>query len=119
MSVRANLERRNHHFWITSLIVAGKIEQKRFHYVMHDVGQDSSLRLQFGQAVRRRRVALGFTQEELASRAELHRTYITDIERGTRNPTLETMWSIASALDTSLSSLLVFPKSSSAPSKNI
>jgi len=40
----------------------------------------------FGQNVRKRREARHFTQEALTERAELDRTYISDIERGTRNP---------------------------------
>jgi transcriptional regulator with XRE-family HTH domain len=40
----------------------------------------------FGLNVRRRREAIGLSQEALAEKAELDRTYISGIERGTRNP---------------------------------
>jgi CheY-like chemotaxis protein len=45
------------------------------------------------------------SQEELAERASLHRTYITDIERGARNLSLETMCKLAVALGLSIEDL--------------
>ncbi len=42
----------------------------------------------FGLNVRRRREAAGLSQEALAEKADLDRTYISGIERGTRNPTI-------------------------------
>ncbi len=48
---------------------------------------------------------MGITQEELAGRSGLHRTYITDIERGARNPSLESIHKLAEALDVSMSTL--------------
>lgn len=59
-------------------------------------GQD--IRIRFGVAVRKRRSELGISQEELAGRAELHRTYIADIERGTRNVSLLNIEKIAKGL---------------------
>ena len=56
--------------------------------------------------VRRRRVAIGFSQEKLAERAGLHPTYISMIERGVRNPTLEAAARIAKALKITLPRLL-------------
>ena len=53
---------------------------------------------EFGIIIRGRRIALGFSQEVLAERAGLHRTYITDIERGSRNLTLESISRLAGAL---------------------
>ena len=52
----------------------------------------------FGRAVRRRREALGISQEELADRAGLHRTYIGDVERGERNIALVNIVRLAKAL---------------------
>jgi two-component system response regulator len=52
---------------------------------------------EFGIAIRSRRIGLGLSQGTLARRANLHRTYITDIERGTRNLTLENISKLASA----------------------
>ncbi|ARP44653.1 Regulatory protein MunI (plasmid) [Geobacillus thermodenitrificans] len=42
---------------------------------------------------------MGISQEELAFRCGLHRTYISDIERGTRNVSLENIERIAHALN--------------------
>jgi transcriptional regulator with XRE-family HTH domain len=56
------------------------------------------IRKRFGLAVRQRRHELGISQEELASRAQLHRTYVGDIERGARNLSLENIAKIARAL---------------------
>lgn len=53
----------------------------------------------FGKAVRGSRNALGISQEELADRCGLDRTYIGGIERGERNPSLVNIWRIARALD--------------------
>jgi transcriptional regulator with XRE-family HTH domain len=49
--------------------------------------------------VRARRKELALTQEEVAHRSGLHRTYIGDIECGTRNVALFNLWRLASALD--------------------
>lgn len=60
------------------------------------------IKQRFGKAVRRRRRELDLSQEELAERAELHRTYLSDIERGEGNPSLEIIEKLASALDISV-----------------
>lgn len=57
----------------------------------------------------------GISQEELGDRADLHRTYISDIERGFRNPTLKTMIAIANALETPLEKFVVFHARESPP----
>lgn len=59
----------------------------------------------FGRVVRRRRMELGLSQEAFAERAELHRTYLADIERGTRNVSLRNICKLAEALDLSISEL--------------
>lgn len=48
--------------------------------------------------LRHLRVATGVSQEELAARAGLHRTYISSVERGQRNVSLENIFAIARAL---------------------
>jgi transcriptional regulator with XRE-family HTH domain len=52
----------------------------------------------FGHNVRRIRTEAGLSQEELAYRAKLHRTYISSIERGQRNVSVENIFAIADAL---------------------
>ncbi len=59
----------------------------------------SPRRLAFGRALRRLRLAAGISQEELAARAGLHRTYIGSVERGERNIALENIHILADALD--------------------
>ena len=60
----------------------------------------------FAASVRKLRFGLGISQEELAERADLHRTYIADIERGARNPTLLTIKKLAKGLGVSAADLL-------------
>lgn len=60
----------------------------------------------FGKAVALARLEAGVTQEVLAGRAGLHRTYISLVERGKRSPTLDAVESIARALTLSASELL-------------
>lgn len=61
--------------------------------------------IKFGQKVRKERLRLGLSQEELASRAGVHRTYIGMIERAEKNITLENIEKIAKALKISLTEL--------------
>ena len=56
--------------------------------------------------MRARRHELGITQEELAWRADLHRTYVADVERGARNVTLLTIANLARALHVTAGNLL-------------
>lgn len=51
-----------------------------------------------GSAVSERRGEIGISQEVLAERAGLHRTYIGAIERGLRNPTIVTLFKLAEGL---------------------
>lgn len=60
----------------------------------------------FGSAVRVLRLRSDWSQEELAERSELHRTYISGIERGERNPGLLNVNRIARALNVAPSELL-------------
>jgi len=56
--------------------------------------------------IRKRREAAGITQEELADRAELHRTYISLVERVKRNLTVDALDRIASGLGVPASRLI-------------
>lgn len=52
----------------------------------------------FAENIRRLRTSTGLSQEELADRAGLHRTYISSIERAERNVSLENIFLLAQAL---------------------
>jgi transcriptional regulator with XRE-family HTH domain len=60
----------------------------------------------FGARVRAERERLGVSQEELAARAELHRTYVGGVERGERNVGLLNVIRIARVLNLAPSELL-------------
>jgi transcriptional regulator with XRE-family HTH domain len=66
----------------------------------------------FASNVRRLRVAAGLSQEALADRAELHRTYISSIERAERNVSLENVFRLAAALGVDPRELLAPEKKS-------
>jgi transcriptional regulator with XRE-family HTH domain len=59
-----------------------------------------------GVNVKTAREAKGWSQDKLSEVSELHRTYISGIERGTRNPTITVVHRIAKALTTTPSFLL-------------
>ncbi|WP_090137207.1 helix-turn-helix domain-containing protein [Kosakonia oryziphila] len=61
-----------------------------------------------GQRVRTLRMEAGLSQESFAEKCGLDRTYISGIERGTRNPTLEVLYTLATALHIELTSLFIF-----------
>ncbi|OKH26217.1 transcriptional regulator [Hydrococcus rivularis NIES-593] len=56
----------------------------------------------FGENIRRLRVSQGLSQDALADKAGLHRTYVGAVERGERNITLINAEKIANALGVSL-----------------
>jgi transcriptional regulator with XRE-family HTH domain len=59
-----------------------------------------------GAAIRERREASGLSQEELADRAGLHRTYISLVERAQRNISVDALGEIADALELRPSQLI-------------
>lgn len=64
------------------------------------------IRKKFGKRVKALRKAKGWSQEELADRAGMHRTYISAVERAVRNPTLTVIDRVAKALKVPISELL-------------
>lgn len=64
------------------------------------------LHKKFGTKIRESRKILGWSQEELGFRTGLDRTYISGIERGERNPSLNNIEKIAKALGKSPKELL-------------
>jgi len=65
----------------------------------------SDLKALLGIAIKTKRFVLGISQEELAERAGLHRTYVSDVERGARNPSIGSIEKLARALQSSVSLL--------------
>jgi CheY-like chemotaxis protein len=63
------------------------------------------LKTLLGVAIKTQRTSLGISQEELAHRADLHRTYVSDLERGVRNPSVDSIDKLARALEVSVFSL--------------
>jgi transcriptional regulator with XRE-family HTH domain len=61
-----------------------------------------------GKNVRRYRELKGLSQEELAFDADLHRTYVSGVERGIRNPTVLIVAKLANALGVDPTKLLEF-----------
>jgi transcriptional regulator with XRE-family HTH domain len=59
-----------------------------------------------GRNVRGHRKRLGLSQEQLALDAEMKRSYVSDLERGTRNPSLSALGRLAAALGVEASELL-------------
>jgi transcriptional regulator with XRE-family HTH domain len=64
------------------------------------------IRARVGRNLRRRRLAKGISQEELAHLCELDRTYVSGIERGVRNPTVTVLERLAAVLDIPAAMLL-------------
>jgi transcriptional regulator with XRE-family HTH domain len=71
----------------------------------HVLAADADLQTRLGAVVRACRHRLGITQEELAWRANIHRTYLADIERGKRNVTLRTVANLAKTLQITIGHL--------------
>ncbi len=63
-----------------------------------------------GKNIRRIREEKELSQEDLAFECELHRTYISGVERGIRNPTIVSLEKIADALDVEPAEFLIRPK---------
>lgn len=68
----------------------------------------------FGDRLRELRDQRGFKQEELAHRAGLDRTYVSQAEQGRRNATIVTLQKLAAALDTTVADLLADPSEKTA-----
>lgn len=63
------------------------------------------IRKRVGKNVQRLRKAKGWSQEELAFECGLHRTYISGVERGVRNPTVAVLGKIALALEVEIATI--------------
>ncbi len=70
------------------------------------MGKRDHVMASFGRNLRKHRDAKGLTQEGLAERADMDRTYISDIERGMRNPGIKNVSRLAKAVGVTSSKLL-------------
>ena len=64
------------------------------------------IRQRLASNLRRLRLDRGWSQEEFADRAGIHRTYVSDIERGARNPTITVVERLAEGLGVTASELI-------------
>jgi len=78
---------------------------KQRSWMLSDMKNSSNITVRFGQRVRQLRTELGLSQEAFADKCGLDRTYISGIERGVRNPTLEVIAVIADGLGVRLNEL--------------
>jgi transcriptional regulator with XRE-family HTH domain len=60
----------------------------------------------FGKVISRLRQSAQFSQEELADRVGIHRTYVSQIERGLKSPTILMLLNLSKALDTTPSRVM-------------
>ena len=65
-----------------------------------------SVLTRFGESIRNERLAKGLSQEELAARAGMHRTYVGMVERAEKNITLNNIEKLAKALGVPITALL-------------
>ena len=66
----------------------------------------SSPNVIFGKIIARLRQSAGISQEELADRAGIHRTYVSQIERGLKSPTIVMLLRLSKALNSAPSKLI-------------
>ncbi len=69
--------------------------------------QIPSVEVLFGERVRSLRKIIKISQDELAFRSGLHRNYISDVERGTRNISLKAIYKIAQGLNVAVEALFI------------
>ncbi len=65
---------------------------------------------QIGENIRIARKAIGFSQEQLALRADINASYMGQVERGEKNPTIDVLGKIATALNIPLEKLVSLHK---------
>lgn len=65
----------------------------------------TDVKIALGRVIKQLRQRRGLTQDELAGKATLHRTYVSDVERGVRNLSIISLHQISAALETPLSEI--------------
>ena len=69
-------------------------------------GPDTDFIRALGRVIKYRRQRLGLNQDEFSLRTNLHRTYISDLERGTRHPTTKSLLALANGLGLTIVDLI-------------
>ena len=96
----------NYSMLITIVTVAiFAVQARRTIFLQYDFMQKEPILVLFGRNVQNHRKSLGLSQEQLADRAGVHRTYIGMIERAEKNITLVNIEKIAKAFGISIDSL--------------
>lgn len=83
--------------------------------IVYMKARDKSIEQLLGDVIRAQREELGLSQEELAFGCGLHRTYISQLERGIKSPTVRVLFALAKALETTPARLI--EQVSNAPTK--
>lgn len=73
--------------------------------MQHSCRMDAAVLIELGNRIREKRKALGWTQEELAAKADIDRSYIGGVERGERNLTFTMLCAICSALRSDIAAM--------------
>lgn len=89
------------------LTIVCRFKVSKFLHLEYSI-MNKQLLIKFGKRVRDERLQLGLSQEKLAERAKVHRTYIGMIERAEKNITLSNMEKIAKALGIKINDLITF-----------
>lgn len=66
------------------------------------------VRGRFGKHLKQLRIQQGLTQQQLAERADVSISFLGNIERGTKSPTIDTVQKLSNALDVSMVALVEF-----------
>lgn len=88
------------------MLTPGYIAYNRVAYNSIQMTEEQNYLKGFAENVKRKRELQGLSQEKLAERAELHRTYIGMVERMERNPSLVSVYKIAKGLGTDIKELV-------------
>jgi len=71
------------------------------------VRKGNPIAVEFGKVLRQQRRIIRISQEALALAADVDRTFVSQMERGIRQPTLTTLWKLAAALKVKPSALIL------------
>lgn len=87
-------------YGLNTIVCRLRVSASEILFGMTDINQA------LGRVLARYRAIAKISQEELADRAGIHRTYVSQIERGLKSPTLSVLLKISKSLNTTVSSLI-------------